>query len=83
MFDEKTLYEEIIKTWGEHGAHADVYRALCTRASVSLTEDELTSDMVRRIYKEENNSKIQTIKRVRWEHGLTLKAAKDLVEQYI
>jgi hypothetical protein len=28
MFDEKKLREEIVKTWGEHGAHCEVFDML-------------------------------------------------------
>lgn len=85
MFNEKSLYEDIVKTWGENGAHADIYRMLCTRAGVTLNEkEEPIEDKVKRIHKETNGSKIETIKRVRWEtEGLDLIAAKRLVEMYV
>lgn len=28
VFDETSLHEAIIKTWGEHGAHNDVFTAM-------------------------------------------------------
>jgi len=27
-FNEDTLYQEIVNKWGEHGAHADVFRGM-------------------------------------------------------
>lgn len=33
-FNEYTLQEEIHKTWGEHGAHSDVYRMLLKQAQL-------------------------------------------------
>ena len=32
MFNEDALRDEIHKVWGEHGAHAEVYRMLCAEA---------------------------------------------------
>lgn len=89
MFDQNALYKDICKVWGEHGAHADVFRVLCKKAEVELapvaTPEESIEDLIRRIYKEENNNKLQTIKRVRFEqeHYMSLSAAKQLVEKVV
>ena len=42
MFNEETLKEEIIKKWGEHGAHMVVYNELLKRAKANepLISDE-------------------------------------------
>ena len=32
MFNEQSLYDAIVSTWGEHGAHADVFRELLKKA---------------------------------------------------
>lgn len=37
-FDENKLYTEIVRVWGEYGAHAEVYRALCKLAGLPLRE---------------------------------------------
>ena len=37
-FNENTLYADIVKKWGEVGAHADVFRELCKRAGAKLSE---------------------------------------------
>lgn len=87
LFNENSLYADIVKVWGEHGAHADVYRELCKKAGVEveLAQVESIEDKIRRIYREENGSKIQTIKRLRFEdeHYVSLSAAKQLVEKVV
>lgn len=42
IFDKQTLLDEIIKTWGEHGAHAEVYKQLIAECqhTQSLQEGE-------------------------------------------
>lgn len=49
VYDECTLYDEIIKTWGEFGWHADVYRELLKRASEQ--KDCMECDMIKPEYK--------------------------------
>jgi len=37
-FNEETLYGAIVSTWGEWGAHADVFRTIC-KQNASLREE--------------------------------------------
>lgn len=41
MFDENKLREEIIKIWGEHGAHCEVFDMLIQRIKTSYTREEV------------------------------------------
>lgn len=36
VFNEETLGEEIKKTWGEHGAHYEVYKELLKKANTNV-----------------------------------------------
>jgi hypothetical protein len=89
LFNEQSLYNEIVKIWGLHGAHAEVYKMVCEKAGLELTDPEIEETIeakIKRIYAEEGNSLIKTIKRVRWEIDegrLDLRAAKELVERNI
>lgn len=38
VFDEASLYREVCRTWGAHGAHAEVLRDLMKAASASRSE---------------------------------------------
>lgn len=40
MFSEQTLLDEIIKTWGEAGVHADVYRFVLKKIKDQKAEIE-------------------------------------------
>ncbi len=41
IFDEKSLREDIIKTWGPAGAHIDVFDRLCKRTNSKPTLDQV------------------------------------------
>jgi DNA-binding transcriptional MerR regulator len=44
MFNEKTLREEIIKTWGAHGAHVEVFDAILEKNKTLQDERDLYKD---------------------------------------
>lgn len=87
IFNEQSLYEDIVRVWGKYGAHAEIYQELCKRAGLKLEDvvEEPVEFQIKRIYEEEKRNKIRTIKRVRSEvlDGLGLKQAKDLVDKYV
>jgi ribosomal protein L7/L12 len=88
MFDQNALYTDIVKVWGENGAHAETFRDICEKAKLTIAPvaaAESMDDLIRRIYREENGSKIQTIKRLRFEQEtyLSLSSAKALVEKVV
>jgi len=89
LFNENSLYAEIVKVWGESGAHADVFREICKKANIELDLnaeiEESLEDQIRRIYQEEGRNKLKTIKRIRFEsHSyLSLRATKELVDRVV
>jgi len=40
MFNEESLYKDIVKTWGEHGAHAEVCRELMKKEKFTSTNSK-------------------------------------------
>ena len=45
VFDETSLHSDIIKTWGEHGAHNDVFMAMRHQAhSLAAEVERLSAD---------------------------------------
>jgi hypothetical protein len=40
VFDETSLHQEIIKTWGEHGAHNDVFTSMRSLLRRQRAENE-------------------------------------------
>lgn len=46
MFDEAALHEAIIKTWGEHGAHNDVFTAMRDRLRSAQAENKHLRDEI-------------------------------------
>lgn len=41
MFDERKLYEEIVRIWGAYGAHAEVFKMIYMKANPGPPPDWL------------------------------------------
>ena len=85
MFNEQSLYNDIVRVWGPHGAHAEVYKHICEKVGLALSDpepEESVEDKIRRIYTETGGNKLQTIKRVREETLMGLLETKNLVERF-
>lgn len=88
IFNQNSLYNDIVKVWGENGAHAETFRDICERAKITLepvTAEESVEDLIRRLWREEKGNKINTIKRLRFEQEtyLSLRTAKQLVDRVV
>lgn len=55
VFDEVSLHEDIIKTWGEHGAHNDVFTEMLHRLRSVEAENERLRKALDRITKGTSN----------------------------
>lgn len=51
IFNEEALLQEIIKTWGEHGAHADLFRTILNdRDNIKKDKNILTDIEVSELF---------------------------------
>ena len=39
-FNEQTLYNDIVKIWGENGAHADLFREMMKRLGLKVEKKD-------------------------------------------
>lgn len=88
LFNENSLYAEIVKVWGESGAHADVFREICKKADIELDElsiEETIEDKIRRLFRETGGNRINTIKHLRFDREtyMSLRSAKELVDRVL
>jgi hypothetical protein len=87
--NEKDLYNAIVEHWGEHEAHADIYRELCKRAGVSLDGAVTVEQIAREAHKRWSNRKLQAVKEFRDEYEkyfgirLDLRAAVNAFDEVV
>lgn len=55
IFNEQKLRAEIAKTWGEHGAHIEVYDMLLKKANAVLPQTDVSGSLQDRLFKLAND----------------------------